>query len=308
MNTRASLASRSSSTPSTTSSTACAPTAPNSSARWRSTGTSTGTANPRPRRHHHRAGRGAPLNDTPRIGITEGHWFSRKTDRAPRGDHGQRASPARLMRSAGRPVGPSELGATRRVTIAVVSSLERKRRQPGLATDDPAFVGRHQLVRGIQGSYVHFDFVCAACEHGGAATGTEKAPGVVACFAIDRHRILREHRGSVKKGPMMLAAVETVTNADPVWESRRHNSDVAAQATAGESVHAASAPGRPAPSPADSPRRYVSAPGRWANPRHCPDARFRASFLTLFSCRRRSACVHGSVRHRGLGFPLEAMS
>src|SRR5438094_7105036 len=132
------------------------------------------------------------------------------------------------------------LKATRGVTIALVSSRERKRRQPGLATDDPAFVGRHQLVRGIQGSQVHFDFVCAACENGRAAAGTEKPPGVVACFAIDRHRILREHRGSVKKGPMMLAAVETVTKADPVWESRRHNSDVAAQATAGEAVRAAS--------------------------------------------------------------------
>jgi len=44
----------------------------------------------------------------------------------------------------------------------------------------------------------------------------------------------------VKNGPMMLAAVETVTKADPVWESRRHNSDVAAKATARESVHAAS--------------------------------------------------------------------
>lgn len=43
------------------------------------------------------------------------------------------------------------LKATRGVTIAVVSSRERKRRQPGLATDDPAFVGWHQLVRGIQG-------------------------------------------------------------------------------------------------------------------------------------------------------------
>ena len=39
---------------------------------------------------------------------------------------------------------------------------------------------------------------------------------------------------------MMLAAVETVTKADPVWESRGHKSDVAAQATARESVHAAS--------------------------------------------------------------------
>src|SRR6266446_1021632 len=134
------------------------------------------------------------------------------------------------------------LKATRGVTIALVSSRERKRRQPGLATDDPAFVGWHQLVRGIQGSQVHFDFVCGARENGRAAAGTEKPPGVVACFAIDRHRILREHRGSVKKGPMMLAAVETVTKADPVWESRRHNSDVAAQATARESVHAASPP------------------------------------------------------------------
>jgi hypothetical protein len=44
----------------------------------------------------------------------------------------------------------------------------------------------------------------------------------------------------VKKRPMMLAAVEKVTKADPVWESRRHNADAAAQATARESVHAAS--------------------------------------------------------------------
>src|SRR5882724_9745856 len=132
------------------------------------------------------------------------------------------------------------LKATRGVTIVLVSSRERKRRQPRLATDDPAFVGWHQLVRGVQGSQVHFDFVRGACENGRAAAWTEKPPGVVACFAIDRHRILREHRGSVKKGPMMLAAVETVTKADPVRTSRRHNSHVAAQATAGESVHAAS--------------------------------------------------------------------
>src|SRR5262249_41027596 len=57
---------------------------------------------------------------------------------------------------------------------------------------------------------------------------------------IDRHRTLREHRGSVKKGPMVLAAVETVTEANPVGEPRRRNSNVAAQATARESVHAAS--------------------------------------------------------------------
>ncbi|HMI87874.1 MAG TPA: hypothetical protein VK550_27515 [Polyangiaceae bacterium] len=94
------------------------------------------------------------------------------------------------------------------------------------------------MIRGIQGSQVHFDFVCGARENGGAAAGAKKPPGVVACFAIDRHRILREHRGSVKKSPVMLAAVETMTKADPVGESQRHNSDIAAQATARESVHA----------------------------------------------------------------------
>jgi hypothetical protein len=39
---------------------------------------------------------------------------------------------------------------------------------------------------------------------------------------------------------MMLAAVEAVTKADPVGASRRHQSNAAAQATARESVHAAS--------------------------------------------------------------------
>src|SRR3546814_15679762 len=74
----------------------------------------------------------------------------------------------------------------------------------------PELVGWHQLVGGIQGPQVHFDFVGAASEDGGTAAGTEKPPGVVACFAVDRHRTLREHRGRVKQGPMMLAAVETV--------------------------------------------------------------------------------------------------
>src|SRR5690606_35483897 len=36
------------------------------------------------------------------------------------------------------------LEATRGVTIAIVSLLERKRRQPGLAADGPAFIGWHQ--------------------------------------------------------------------------------------------------------------------------------------------------------------------
>ncbi len=45
---------------------------------------------------------------------------------------------------------------------------------------------------------------------------------------------------------MMLTTVETVIKADPVWESRRHESHVAAQAAAHELVHVV------------SPRRYLA--------------------------------------------------
>src|SRR5256886_12164428 len=86
------------------------------------------------------------------------------------------------------------LKATRRVTIALVSSRERKRRQPGLATDDPAFVGWHQLVGGIQGSEVHFDLIGGACENRRAAARAEGPPGIVAGLALDRHPLLREIR------------------------------------------------------------------------------------------------------------------
>src|SRR4051812_47917061 len=82
------------------------------------------------------------------------------------------------------------LEATRRVTIALVPPRERKRRQPGLATDDPAFVGRRQLIGGIEGSQVHFDLVRGAGEDGCAAAGAEESPLVVTCLALDRHRVL----------------------------------------------------------------------------------------------------------------------
>ena len=54
------------------------------------------------------------------------------------------------------------LRATFGVTIPIVSSRQRKRWQPGLASDDPELVSWPQLVGGIQGSQVHFDLVCAA--------------------------------------------------------------------------------------------------------------------------------------------------
>jgi hypothetical protein len=65
-------------------------------------------------------------------------------------------------------------------------------------------------------------------------------PGVVVGFSVDPHRILREDCGRVKKRPVMLAAVKTVTKADPVWAPRRQNTDIPTKATTGEALHAAS--------------------------------------------------------------------
>ena len=133
----------------------------------------------------------------PKVGRTS-PWTRRRRKRAiecPRGQDPPR--PSRHLATA-----PSHrscdllLKAIRGVTIAVVSSRERKRRQPGLATDDPAFVGWHQLVRGIQGSYVHFDFVCAACENGRARSGDRKTARRSRVF---RHRSLPKPEGTPRK-------------------------------------------------------------------------------------------------------------
>src|SRR5690606_26231989 len=49
------------------------------------------------------------------------------------------------------------LEAARGVAVALVSSFERKRRQPGFAADGPELVGRPQLVGGIEGPEVDLD-------------------------------------------------------------------------------------------------------------------------------------------------------
>jgi hypothetical protein len=47
-------------------------------------------------------------------------------------------------------------------------------------------------------------------------------------LALDRHHTGGEYRKRVKQGAMILAAVETVTKANPVWRALRHNPDIAA--------------------------------------------------------------------------------
>lgn len=185
--------------------------------------------------------------------------------------------------------------AARGVTIAVVSPCQRKRRQPGLATDGPELVVLPQLVGGVERSQVHFDFVGAARKNRRAAAGREKSPGLTACFAIDRHRVPREHCGGVEEGPMMLATVETVTKADPVWQPRRRNSYVAAQAAAGESVHAA-------PPQRSSDRNVYNEQGR----EHCQSFarialvdRWQGPVEPRLPKRRSTPCTLRAIGHSG---------
>src|SRR5690606_25925652 len=99
---------------------------------------------------------------------------------------------AQLSRQTGKRL----LGSTLPLPIPQVMPGQRKRRQPGLAPDDPAFVGRQQLIGRVQRAQVHLDFIAAAGEHRGAAARAEGATGVVAGFAFNVHRALgRDRRG-----------------------------------------------------------------------------------------------------------------
>ncbi|HET9811518.1 MAG TPA: hypothetical protein VFP53_07460 [Sphingomicrobium sp.] len=53
---------------------------------------------------------------------------------------------------------------------------------------------------------------------------------MIARFALDRHRILGKDRRRVKQRTVMLSAIETMANTDPMWTPCRDKPDVAAQA------------------------------------------------------------------------------
>lgn len=132
------------------------------------------------------------------------------------------------------------LAPPRILAVALISPLEREGRQPGFAADGPEFVGRRQLVRGVEAADIHGDFVFRGSEEGRAAIRAEMPPGIGARFALDRHGVRGEYGGGVKKRAVILAAVETVAETDPVGASRRFNPDGAAEAPSGEPVHDAS--------------------------------------------------------------------
>src|SRR5579875_2524718 len=114
----------------------------------------------------------------------------------------------------------ASLEASRGITIALVSPCQWKRRQPGLTADDPAFVGRHQLIGRVHGPQVHFDLIGCTRENGRATARTEMASRVAARFALDHHRTFGKYRGGVERRAMMFAAVEAMAQADAVRRPR----------------------------------------------------------------------------------------
>ncbi len=65
----------------------------------------------------------------------------------------------------------------------------------------------------------------------------EMPPGVFLCLSNDVHSKLWEYGGCVEERPVVLAAIETMANPDPVWRPLRHKSNVAAGAAACDLIH-----------------------------------------------------------------------
>jgi hypothetical protein len=75
---------------------------------------------------------------------------------------------------------------------------------------------------------MNLDLVARPPEHGRAAAGTKESSGIVARLTFDGDRVVCKDRRSAEKRAVMLAAVETVTDADPVWAADCHKPDIAA--------------------------------------------------------------------------------
>ena len=82
------------------------------------------------------------------------------------------------------------------------------------------------------------DFVAGAAEARRAALRSKRRAAIVAGFAFNRESTGRKDCRGVKQGAVMLAAIEAVAKADAGGGARRGDADLAAEAAAGDAVHA----------------------------------------------------------------------
>ena len=86
---------------------------------------------------------------------------------------------------------------------------------------------------------MQFDLCLIARKDGRAAMRTEISSFITVRFAVYPHCRLRENGCRVEERPMMLAAIQTVANANPERRTRSNNAQFAAPTTACELFHAA---------------------------------------------------------------------
>ncbi len=83
---------------------------------------------------------------------------------------------------------------------------------------------------------MNLDLVAALRKDGRAATRAEESSLIVADLADNANRFFWKYGGGVKQRPVMFAAIEAVTQADPIGPARRRNPHGPAEATAGDPV------------------------------------------------------------------------
>ncbi len=123
------------------------------------------------------------------------------------------------------------------IAIAVISMLDRKRRQPRLAPDGPQFICRDELVRGVKRAKVHLGFVATSSKNRRPTARTKVPPCIGIRFACDRQRVTGKDRGGMEQCPVVFATVQTVTHAHAIGFSSGHKPDRAAQTSTADFVH-----------------------------------------------------------------------
>ncbi len=83
---------------------------------------------------------------------------------------------------------------------------------------------------------MNFDLVAALREDGRAAVGAKEPPLVVSDLPHNPNRFFRKNGGGVKQGPVMLAAIEAVAQADPNGPACRRDPHGPAEAAAGNLI------------------------------------------------------------------------
>src|SRR5687768_71638 len=105
-------------------------------------------------------------------------------------------------------------------SVLLVTVRDVERRQPGFATNRPAFVRGFELVDRVEAASVQFELLAEAVEQRRAAGGAEVSRLVFTRLAGDRHGIRGEDSEAVEDRALPPAAIEAMADADPVGFSR----------------------------------------------------------------------------------------